>query len=215
MDNKESAQYWRNIKPHSIITLRDEQGIEDSLEKEGSVKGVDYEVNSIQRIMENNSLAEWLFFNLADKDQNVWLMVKIVDEQISLKVYFEVDEFEQGNRKDIIEREDLWLFEKPEDLEHFDYNDLKYALEIIQPTDKGKIIFRQKGQGELFGTCTQNPVQSGMEEIFTTIVEYDTVDDCDNPELLILELGDNKEGGVITLMLGTEINLNEVEVMAI
>ena len=219
MYEKETPEFWLNLKPESIITISDTQAIKDSMDAGEGTKGIDYVVKYMLRIKHLQGLAEWLLLNLEGTDQDLWLMVKIVDKEMSLRIYYEPPEFESGNRKDMIGREEYWLFDEPEDPDNFEFNDLRYAGDIEQtmqtPEGEQEFVFRQKTQGEMYGTCTCRPLKSGMEETFATLVEYAVDQECENPELLILELGDkdSKVGGYIRLMLGSEVNFSEVDVL--
>ena len=83
--------------------------------------------------------------------------------------------------------------------------------------EKGAVDIRyvQKPQGELQGTCLEDPVPSGeTAPLVATIVEYVTDQECDNPELLVTEIGAaDDEGGSITLLEGGPVNLAEVDII--
>ncbi len=224
MTEKTSPDFWREIKPGSTVTLTDEQSISASLELGLGMKGLDYVVKSILKIKEKQGLAEWLMFSLDDDEQEIYLVVKIVDQDLSVYVYYEPDEFDTGNRRDVIERGESWVFEEPPDIDNFKYDDLEYSREIVLNfeivNEKGEeeeieILFEMKGQGVLYGTCAHDPEQSGTENLMAAIVEYRTEDEYENPEAMILELGGawSDEGGMITFMLGCTINLSEVDVL--
>jgi len=219
MYEKDIPEFWLNLKPESIVTILDAQAIKDSMDAGEGTKGIDYVVKYIFKIKHVQGLAEWLLFNLEGTEQDLWLMVKIVDKKMSLRVYYEPPEFESGNREDMIEREEFWLFNEPENPDNFECNDLSYAIDIEQTiqTSEGEqeLAFNQKSQGEMSGTCTCLPLKSGMEKTFATLVEYIAEQKCENPELLIFELGpeDSKDGGLIRMMLGAELNFNDIDVL--
>lgn len=219
MYEKDLPEFWLNLKPESIVTIADTQAIKDSMDAGEGTKGIDYVVKYILKIKHLQGLAEWLLLNLEGTDQDLWLMVKIVDKEMSLRVYYEPPEFESGNREDMIEKEEFWLFKEPEDPDNFEFNDLSYADKIEQTikTSEGEqeLIYNQKAQGVIYGACTCRPLKSGMEESFATLVEYTADQECENPELLIFELGpeDSKEGGHIRMMLGAELNFSDIDVL--
>ncbi|MDP8239519.1 MAG: hypothetical protein P9X24_10555 [Candidatus Hatepunaea meridiana] len=223
MFDKDKPDFWREIHPGSTITLTDEQSISDSMERGEGIKGRDYIVESVWKIRQEDGFAEWLLFNLDDEDQEIWLVVKIVDQNVGIFVYYEPDEFAAGNRRDVIERGDLWLFNEPDDVDNFRFDELKFVREILWTVDieddgdvkEKEILYQLKGQGVLYGSCRHDPIQPGLERIMATVIEYDTSEDYENPELMILELGGEKgdEGGLISLMVGSNINMSEVEVL--
>ena len=223
MLDKDNPSFWRDILPGSTVTINDEQAIADSIERGEGVSGRDYLVESIWKIRQEEGLAEWLLFKLDDDEQEVFLVAKIVDRSIDLYVFFEPDEFEPGNRRDIVDREDLWVFEEPKDFEDFSFDELEFVHEFRWIVDAGdeddsgekEIEFRLKAQGILYGSCTRDPVQSGIDRMMASVAEFSTTDDYENPEVMIIELGGEKsdEGGLISLMVGCPIRTAEVEVL--
>lgn len=223
MNDKTSPDFWRSIKADSTITLSDQQAITDSIERGTGVAGIDYIVESIWKIREMNGLAEWLLFKLDEEDQELWLVVKIVDQHLNLLVFFEPDEFIPDNRRDVVERGDTWLFEEPEDNENFEFDALQFVSEIewsVQTGENGEtfdqeLLYRMKQQGVLYGHCTHDPVQAGIKRILTSVIEYATDSDYENPELMLLELGgeNSSDGGLITMLVGNSINMDEVDVL--
>lgn len=211
-----NREFWQGINPDSTITLKDQQAIEDSVEKGRGMKGMDYMVRSVYHLKELDSFAEWYFFLLDDPEGNLWLMVKIVDQQVDLRIYFEHPQFEPGNRKDMIDQENLWLFMEPDDPVDFQYNDLKFTdfLEIEQESDQA-LIYHQKGFKEMHCRCELKPALSGITEFIATIVEYKTKTVCENPELLLFELGgeDSEDGGLIRLMIGCSLRPTEIDIL--
>jgi hypothetical protein len=148
-------------------------------------------------------------------------MAKIVDSSVDLRTYYVPDEFHHGNRRDILDRGDLWLFQQPSDVNNYAPSDLEFTTEISYNGEVSgqqmEIEYSEKGQGALYGEMTTKPAQSGFEHgIFAAIVEYQAEQSCDNPELLLLELGgeNDQSGGLITLMLGSPISQSDVTVIA-
>ena len=211
-----NEDFWKGIKPGSTITLKDKQAIEDAMEKGQGMKGMDYMVKVVYRIKELNGLAQWILFLLDDPGESIWVMAKIVDQEVDLRVYFEHPQFEPGNRKDMIDQENLWLFLEPDNPDDFQYNDLKFTDQIeIEEDDDEMLVYRQKGFKEMHGKCVLLPVLSGMGEPIATIAEYKADRACENPELLLFELGgqDSSEGGLIRLMLGCSLRPTEIDIL--
>ncbi len=221
MEEKENPQFWRELKPGSTISLNDAQALEDSMKTGLGVSARDYVVREIRSIVQLQGPVEWQLFNVEDGEERLWFLVKIVDTDIALRVYFEAEEFHPGTRSELIDREMSWLFQEPENPDDFRWNELAYTEEIIQALEvegeEKEVIFRIKPQGEQHGACTHEPRQSWPQVMMATVVEYSTAAACENPELLLLELGgeEGEEGGVITLLLGCDVRLSEVDVLAV
>jgi len=185
--SKNTREFWKSLKIDDIIGLQDKQAIEDQME-EGKILGeTDYEIKTIRTFKDSNGLSERLFLTLEREDEEIMMVVKIVDDIVEQRIFFKVDEFDIGNRQDILDRGDEWIFKEPEDPEDFQVSELEYADVIEQVVDEEEVEFNQLPQGELSGECKYNPPESGMGDIFMTISEYSTDVDCDNPFLLIIE----------------------------
>ena len=211
-----NKEFWKGIEPGSTFTLKDKQAIEDSMEKGKGMKGVDFMVKTVCRLTELNGLAQWYLFLLDDPGEMIWVMVKIVEEEIDLRVYFEPPQFESGNRKDMIDSENFWLFMTPDNPETFQYNDLKFTDFLEIEEESGEMLeYKQKGFNEMHCECKMMPVPSGVKDPVATIVEYQAKMACDNPELLLFELGgkDASDGGLIRLMLGCSLGPTEIDVL--
>lgn len=197
MNNKTSPEHWRNINPGDSVVLTDEQAIQESLRRDQGADGLTYLVQSVIKISELNGLCEWRLLKLDDEEQDVRLLIKIVDDEVDLRVVFGADGFESGNRQDMIDAEELWLFNEPEDPDNFDLIELQFANEVLWnvpvggPTGDGMVeaTYRKKVR-DFYGRVFTDPPESGVGDQIATIVEYVTDADCDNPELLILETGE-------------------------
>lgn len=190
MDLSESTKnFWKKLKVGDIIGLQDKQAIEDQMD-EGKTLGETYTVRSIKTFKaegEHGCLAEFLLVEMDKEEETLYLSIKLVDKDVTLRVFYEAEEFEQGNREDILAREEEWLFKEPEDTNDFDPGDLEYASSIIQNIDDEDVEFTQLPQGELHGSCTVVPEETGVGNVFMTLVEYSTDVDCDNPYMLVIE----------------------------
>ncbi len=216
--DKDNPDFWRRMKPKSIVTLSDAQSLQDSMDEGKGPKPRDYVVKEIQSIKESSGLAEWLFFRLEGGSQPLWLMAKIVDRDMDVRIYFEAPGFAPGNRRDVLDAGMDWLFQPPPDRSDFGLNDLAYTTEISFTEESGKVVpFRRKPQGDLYGESTYLPKRSGIDKLLTAVVEYGAVSECDNPELVLIEAGDENspEGGYIMLFQGCKANLTEVDVLNI
>lgn len=189
---KNTKKFWNNIKVGDIIGLQDKQEIEAQIEDGNQLGETDYEVKYIRTFSaegDHGILATYLLIEIenSEKDENLFLSVKLVDNEISLKIFYEVQEFEPGDRYDAINRGDEWIFEEPEETDNFRYSDLEYASTIIRDIDENEISFTKLPQGDLHGSCISIPEESGVGDIFVTLVEYSTDSECDNPYLMIIE----------------------------
>lgn len=217
LDDKRDPAYWRAIKPDSTLTLTDEQALRES------VSGEDYLVKQVTKIREKGGICEWLLFELEGQGDtpDSWLMAKLVDQEVDIRVYFESNDFESGNRNDMIEQETLFMFQKPDD--DYSCEELRYAKHIgwdfpgDEDDDDDIHVDYNVKVGELQGDVSYDPRESGQHELLATVVEFDTSDETTCPELLVLEIGhpENDEGGLIRLFFGNGIKPTEVDVLAV
>ncbi len=210
--------FWEQVKPGSVVVLSDAQALLEALRQgldgEG---GLNYEVQRILTLKELNDLAAWILLRLKGADE-VWLMVKSVGTEIDLRVYFEVPEFQPGDRADMIDSGMYWLFEDPGPDWKSDYDALRFADAITMDQGESEqkavsICYRQKQPGPLFAGCREQPAP-GRDTYPAAVVEYQTDQVTDNPEMLILEQGGEtgQRGGYITLMLGSPVAASDVKV---
>ncbi len=209
--DKSSPRFWKELKKESIVILKDEQAIEDSMEAGNGVNGTEYTISKINKIKEQNNYCEWIIFHLEEPDDDsIKLIVKIVDDIIDLKIYFEdYEEFEANSRAEIIEREDFWLFNEPENPDDFNILDLEFAKSIDW--------FRKyllKPQGILFG--------EEKEKTFATIAEYQTNEKTSITDMFIIETEKcsekgvfGKDGGYIQVWSGNSISDNDLEILPV
>lgn len=223
LGDKRNPTYWRAIKPESTLTLTDDQALRES------ISGEEYFVSQVIKICEKDGICEWIFFELAGQGDtpDAWLMAKLVDQEVDIRVFFESESFNPGNREDMIQQDNMFLFQKPEDPDDFEYDDLAYAKHIGWDFSAAEASDDEDGDdihvdynvkiGELQGDVSYDPHQLGETELLATVVEFDTSDETTCPELLILEIGhpENDEGGLIRLLFGNRIKPTEVEVLAV
>lgn len=227
LEDKRDPAYWRAIKPDTTLTLTDEQALRES------VSGENYLVKRITKIREKSGICEWLLFELEGQGEtfDAWLMAKLVDQEVDLRVLFEDEGFESGDRNDMIEQDNLFLFQAPEDPDNFTCEDLVYAKSIGWDFTNGDGGEGSGGDGnvhvdynvkigELQGDvlfCPRRVPNIGQSELLATVVEFDTSDETTCPELLVLEIGnpENDGGGLIRLFFGNNIKPTEVDVLAV
>jgi len=209
---------YRNIKPGDVLCLTDEQTIKDLMEDKNpnAMDGLKCPVKTVLKIKEANGLAEWILCHL-DHEESLYFLVKIVDDEHDLRVYYIPDDIQPMTKGDLINNESFWMFQEPEDPDDFIPADLEYTVEIEQDG----AIYSVKG-GELHGECREYPKPAGLRQpLMCSIVEYNTDKDVESKEILILEIGglDDEgdrieEGGVVTFYLGGNINSSDVELFA-
>ncbi|MCK5804687.1 MAG: hypothetical protein KAI66_17750 [Lentisphaeria bacterium] len=223
---KESTEFWHKLKVGAIAVLEDEQAVAESMASGAGAYGLQYTMERKLIVRQDDGLAEWLLFELVGEDR-LWLMVKVVGSMLDLRLYFEQpDVFPAGSRADILRREDYWLFEEPEDPDDFEASDLEFALEIPweleEEGEEFEVVYGLKPQGVLYGEAREEPQPEGMPEaFFAAVAEYQTPDECENPEILVLELGgvelDTEEvlpqGGFVQLLFGCPIAASDIDIL--
>ena len=218
MDKSKSAD-WLAVRPNSIVTVSDAQGIQDSMKRGQGVRGIDYTVRTIARMKQLDGLSTHLLFTLHDEEQETYLLVKIVDDLIDLGLYFQVPSLEPGSRKDMVDRGALWLFQEPQNPNSFDPAELRFTTSIRQtvPKEGGgdeEVFYTIKAQGELQCEYHETPPRSGMADGLATVVEYRADQQVENPEFLILETGDRQgKSSYLQFFLGCPVKFSEIDVL--
>jgi hypothetical protein len=218
----------RRIQPGDFAVLTDDQTIEDMMESKlpNATDGLSLEVARVLHVREASGLCDWYLCSLkGDLPQDyppLWLLVKAVDDEFDLRIYWQPDEFRSGRTKgDLIKDELFWFFQQPEDPDNFKPCDLKFSNWIDQNTEKGTTKFDVKG-GELHGECRESPRPDGLKQPQpATVVEYITEQtDVEDTELLLLEVGGLDEdgdrldeGGVVGFFLGSPVQPNDIDLV--
>ncbi len=217
---KHTPAYWQDITPGSTVTLSDEQALEDAMAQGAGIRGLDYIVKTVDTVTHLDGIAEWRFLHLEGDEQDLSLMIKIVDNEIMPIIFFEPPEFEPGSRAFLLNRGHDWLFEAPA-TDDCVPAELQFTAEIMQTVEQdGGVVelhYQAKAQGVMYGNCRRQPAGQGLPAAgaFTALMEYRAAEQCENPELLILETGgqDDPDGGHLTLYLGCPARLNEIDVL--
>lgn len=215
--NLRDPQFWRDLKVGSTITLKDEETLTRQMEAGNGLEPIDQEINKIETIVEDDNLCEWLIFRFAGSQD--LLLVKIVDQEVNLRIYSLIKDAPTGNRQDMIDAENHWLFLEPEDPEDFELNDLDFADCLLSSNlgFEAEYDYHNKYDGEFYGNHTSQPQESGIGVLLATVVEYLAEDEanCPNPELLLLELGPEEDinGGLIEFYEGRNINVMDLDVV--
>lgn len=212
--DKYSPKFWASdVKVGQTIMLSDAQGIADSLKDGAGAAGTDYLIKAITSVENAELGVGWRLFEMYDVDETLYLMVKSVGDEMDLRVYFQPPEFISGNRRDALDSGQYWLFQEPGNPEDFAFDDLLFTLTIGDPVVPQ--VYVQKAFGVLFAEATFDPPQDSFNRCSAQIAEYQTEEECENPEIAILELGGERgdEGGLIMFLLGSAVSPEDVEVL--
>ena len=213
-----TANYWKNLRVGDIVTVKDQQTIEALMRKQGSyARGLDLRVKIKHVITEQNQIMHWYWYDLEWDDVsgmgNQHLVVKIVDDAFDTRITSEPADFPQGSRYDLLDQGHEWLFLPPEDENNYNPEDLSFTEEIPQTLDDQEVLYKIKPQGTLFGEMTTTPKQSGIHgPQFVSIVEYSSEQQCESPELMLLEIGAARGDGFIMMLQGRNVSPHEIEV---
>jgi len=219
MLDKNAIATWRSLKGGDIITLTDEQTIADLMDDQtkNAMRGIDLTIGCPEAIKHQNGDFELIIYPLEGYKQDMWLMVKSVDEDFDLRIYYEPADFERGNRAELIDKGYLWLFQEPAEPDSAIPSELKHALYIenTDPETDEQIIFRSKAQ-----TSFGESISLGEDPIFVQITEYLAEDEHKNPELMTIEYGgldedgdELDEGGYIKFFQGETIQPSSIDIM--
>ena len=183
--DKEKLAYWEDVQVGDLIQLSDEQTISYLMENlcKNIDHGADFEVKRIRKITAQNSSALWFLFDISFSNFMWFVVVKSMDINLDIKVYYAPDDFETGNRQDMMDSDSLWLFESRDNIDSSILPQLGFASQIEEGEDTVYCT-----NGSEFGECKE-----GDERSFATITEYITESDVENPELMIVEFNNVEE----------------------
>jgi len=213
---------WRKTKKGDIVVLKDEQTLSDLLADKNpdALRGLELTVVSQQSIRQEQGIVEWLLYELKGYEIPLFFMIKIVEDEVDIRIYYVPDDFEAGSRKDQINAGRFWLFQEPDDPDNFVPCDLEFQDQFEQDVDGGKRTIRYPAKGPPLYGESKSPGDNSPT--FTTVIEYLANQPCENPECLIVEYGgmDAKgnaipEGGHVTFMQGANINVHDIEILPV
>lgn len=217
--DKNDPVYWRSIPLGSTVSLTDEAALEEAMRIGAGVSGLDYEVSRAEVMHDMEHQGEWWFYYLeGHKTENLWLMVKIVGEDIIPIVYFEVEGFRPMLRKRLVQEGQNWLFaaEESDGEPHAPV----FADNIYQTIDDGaggdlEVHYRCKPQGTVYGRYSRVPAEAGLRDVFIALAEYEADESFENPELLVLEKGgeNDLDGGMVSVCVGGITVFSDIEVL--
>jgi hypothetical protein len=199
---------WLKIAIGTVLTFTDVQSLQDSQKQGRGMTGMDYKVEKVSCLLNAEGTNHWLFLWLTG-DQDLVMLIKQAGNRTDKRVYMAVEDFKPGNRQDMIDNDQRWLFQAPEK-ESFDPMDLKYTNEIWRDALDSQLRYVIKSQREQHGVYSERP--EGVGQLVATIVEYSTSDNTDNPEAFVLELGQRNSMTNIQFFIGAAIRNSEVKI---
>lgn len=210
----QTREYWEELPVGVNVMLSDTQLMLSSCFQDG-IQQKSFRISSIERIEEINELCIWFVCKMIAFDgEELLLVVKCVDEIVQLSIYQPLSDVIPGNREDMLEAGESWLFQEPEDINNFNVLDLQYTHDAsVTMQDRlgneFQVDFFQNDHGPLQGTLTYHPEKAGVDFHLATVVEYTSdSDEADDTLFMIIESGDpeSESGGLIRVMTGQDIS---------
>ena len=223
----EEPEFWRRLPVGSSVELRDFQALEEAHDSGAGSGGLNYEVTArrhyIFRGAGDGVVAEYLLFDIADAETTHVLAAVLAGPHLELRVYYRPDGFQPGTRAALLDHGFAWLFLEPPDPDSFIPYELEFAPhpEVPPIRDGGEekeFHFSAVTHGPLYGDYRDEQAQ---RQVPALLMEYRTEQPASNPLLLVLEEGGLDaagepvpDGGFVTLLLGSPIDLSQMEVYA-
>jgi hypothetical protein len=185
---------WDSVTKGTQLLFSDPISLEDARSLHSSATSLEVTVNRVLRVKEEKDLCEWFFvYGTSEfEDQEVLLKVKLVDGEQDFACFTRDVE---GSREELIDRDECFLFSEPSE-EGQDPQSLRYAAAFTRKlADDREDSFNKTHSHELHGRGTYQPVERGIESVFTTVMEWTNVDREGN-QYLALETGNGKISNV-------------------
>lgn len=197
------------IKLNDIVYISDKQSLLDNK----TVEKIGYSVHTISKFAIPGITYKILtLVSLSPENNIVYVVVNQsgIDKEVGL--YFSVDLFPQGsNRKDILDSENEWLFNKP-DTKDYVPSDLSFTNLISM----GDVSYKQKFP-VIHGEYREN---YRTDPLFCSLTEYRSENDIVNKDVILFEVGGMDkdlnlipDGGSVYLMHGRELAENDIEIL--
>jgi len=151
------------------------------------IKGEKVEVLSATHITEKNNLGKFVLCKMQEPEGQFYLFAKIVDENIDVRIYNEIEWIGTGDRAKLLNEGNQKLFQAPADENNYVPSELKWAESIEMMINGVAVPFNKKS--EVFGEAKENPERTGIGVSFVNVVEYAANIAIPNSEIAILELG--------------------------
>ena len=221
----EEPEFWRRLPMGSSVELRDFQALEEAHASGTGSGGLNYEVTAKHHYTFRGAgdavVAEYLLFDIADAETSHVLAAVLTGPHLELRVYYRPDGFQPGTRAALIDQGFAWLFLEPPNPDSFIPYELEFAPQPDVPPirdgdEEKELHFRAVTHGPLYGDHRDE--QAGRQ-VPALVIEYRTEQPASNPLLLVLEEGgldaDGEpvpDGGFVTLLLGSPIDLSQMDI---
>lgn len=217
MHSLTTKEFWTNLAVKSQVTLTDFEALEASQSQGRGLQGMEYVLEEILVVAEKDDLCKWYINRIVNPDQELYLVAKVIGDEVQLTVYYVPPAVITGTRKEQVAANNLFLFQESQDwqqlmkLQHAHQISWQFTVDE-QPQD---VQFEQKGGMELTGKAVYKPNKFINQTLLATISEYKANADCSDPDLMILEIGymNSSVGGVIKVLLGAPVNQFEVSIL--
>ncbi|MHA1469525.1 MAG: hypothetical protein ACTSSP_03055 [Candidatus Asgardarchaeia archaeon] len=189
IEDKEKVAQWQQLKIDDIVQLSDEQTLSFLMDEghKDIANGADFTIKRRRVITCQDAPIKWIILDIEFGDILWYLIVKIIKHEFELKIMYIPDDFEEGNRADMLDSGSDWVFEKA-DFENCELPSLVFSQKIFQNDDGQDEDIVYVTEGPRYGLCMEDG-----EKSFATVVEYETKSDCENPESLTLEFNNVQE----------------------
>jgi hypothetical protein len=213
IEQGQSRKFWeQEVTVGRTVFLSDRQAMEDALKENKNIEPIEYIIEEIQTIKNEDLGVTWKIFKMDRIKEILWLLVKMVGEEVDLRVYFRPEAFTPGDREEMFEKDQLYIFGAPEDEEDYEIEDLEFASVM----ELDGFDYNQKAVGGLPGIVDYAPADEVMDGQVVFLTEYMAEDlECESPEAIILEYGGegSETGGFIDFLLGSSISVEDLELL--
>ena len=127
---QQDINYWTKAKVGDSIQLSDIQTIEQCMIEDRSTDGIYYPIKTIHTLKEMEGLCTWLLFELDENDDQLTVLVKSVENDTDIRVYYALPGVEPGSRQDMINEGFDWIFDQDPQV-CSDINELNFTQDII------------------------------------------------------------------------------------
>ena len=210
--------YWLKAKQGDFVQLTDEQAIEESRQKGLGLIGISYEIKRVHEVTEFNQICKWIFVELEDPDDTLFLVVRKFDDEFEMRLYYVEPGVEPGSRHDLLSDGFDFLFADGENADMNNLDELELAREIFVniENEDGEIhetCFRQKRQGMLLGEFSYK--DASHKKLQACISEYSAIHDVEIPEMMIYEFWPKDSESCETMMFlrGSDLSVSEVDLL--
>ena len=179
----------------------------------------EFVITSVFEITSKN--IDWRVYCLGEQGSHWWLIARVIDNIVSLYMYYETEEIEAGERQNIIDGGNQWLFEEPSNVDNFDVASLEFARQFECMDENGNLqTYKIDESGEIYGVIVD--ISGDLTDLtseFVSIAPYSTDADCENTEALIIETGGMDvqgnqvckfTGGFLRFLQGGALNIHDI-----